>query len=198
MITYLDSEIGAMRKYHDRLSGQIMDLGGGLESLERATHIIDYHKPSTSAIWIPGNLCDLDTYRVFSDKQFDWVYCNHTLEDLYDPFIVLREAQRIAKRGLFGVPNWECEIAIQVRRGDWENISGWPHHFWLIGRNKSTDRLEFFPKLCWVVGGERDYERQNINFEWDGEELPYANIHWDYTGESRRQALIRWLEERWV
>lgn len=200
MISFLDGEVNAIRdKYGNKPAGRVIDLGGGQEPFMAASVIVDFLRQKvTNARFIQSDLCDPKTYDQFSDQEFDWVWCNHTLEDLYNPFIVLESCKRISKQGIFGMPHWTREITIQSVRPDWENICGWPHHFWLIGINRQTSALEFFPKLCWLVAGERPYTTANINFEWNGEELPYANIHHEYNGASRRNDLIAWLERRWL
>lgn len=199
MITLLDGEVGAIRnKYGNKPTGNVIDLGGGQDTLESASVIVDFVKTPRVGTLIRGDLCDARTYSHFSDKEFDWVWCNHTLEDLYNPFIVLDNCQRIAKRGLFGMPHWTREVTLQSERPDWEHICGWPHHFWLVGVNRQTGVLEFFPKQCWIVSGNRPYKTANINLEWDGGDLPYTNIYLEYHGNPRRNELIAWLEKRWL
>ena len=199
MITLLDSEVGAIRKYSDRLSGKIIDLGGGATTFENATTVVDLNECERQDVrLVRGDLCAPNTYAQFQDKEFDGAWCNHTLEDLYDPFIVLRQIQRIAKRGLIGVPHWTREITVQDVRSDWEHICGWPHHFWLVGINRETGVLEFYPKQSWLVYGERPWTTANINLEWDGGELPYKNIYHEYNDLMRRDRLVAWLESRWL
>lgn len=196
---YLDGEAGAIQRFWDRMSGSVLDLGGGQQPIPMATAIVDFvTRPQTNAELIWGDLCDEELYRSLSGRMFDWVYCNHVLEDLYDPFIVLRNIQKIAKHALIGVPHWTREVTVQGDRADWEHICGWPHHFWLVGINRQTKVLEFFPKQCWLVYGERPYVTPNINLEWSGGELPYQNIYHEYLGHMKRNDLITWLENRWL
>ena len=141
---------------------------------------------------------DLEWSKRYADKFFDGIWSNHTLEDIRDPIGVLREAKRIAKRGMFGTPHWTCELTVMDNRDDWEHICGWPHHKWLVGINKSTGAYEFFPKLSWVVA-DNAYEKsqQNLNIEWDGEDFVFQDIHMAYPGTSKRVDLVRWLDDRW-
>lgn len=199
MITLLSGEVGAIWNFQDRLSGRVIDLGGGMEAVGAAEVVVDITYVPEGKRLVKGNLCDPKVYQQFSDKEFDWVWCNHTLEDLYDPFIVLENMQRIAKHGLIGTPHWTREITTQSNREDWERVSGWPHHFWYIGINRSDGYLEFFPKLAWAgVAGDREYVTANLNFEWDGGDLPYRNCHLEYHGNSLRAELVMWLEQRWM
>lgn len=198
MISLLDGEAGAIQKYWNRMSGSVLDLGGGQQPLPTATTIVDFvARPKTSVEFILGDLCDGDFYISLSNRVFDWVYCNHVLEDLYDPFVALKNIPKIARCGLIGIPHWTREVTVQSNRDDWEHICGWPHHFWLVGINRGDGALEFFPKQCWLVYGERPYVTANINLEWDGGELPYRNIYHDYHGKMMRNDLIAWLEDRW-
>lgn len=198
MITFLNGEVGAIWNYQDKMSGKIIDLGGGMEAVKSASVVVDITYVPEGYQFVRGDLCDPDLYTQFSDKEFDWVWCNHTLEDLYDPFIVLKNLRRIAKRGLIGMPHWTREVTVQSDRPEWEHICGWPHHFWLCGVNRETSALEFYPKQSWLVYGERDYKTSNLNFEWDGGDLPYRNVYLEYQGNMKRNELIAWLEKRWL
>lgn len=200
MIRLLDGEVGAIQsKYGMKPQGKVIDLGGGQNTLPQATVVFDLTKSEDSLRrYIVGDLCDQKNYEALGDKEFDWAWCNHTLEDLYDPFIVLEQIKRIAKKALIGVPHWTREITTQSTREDWELICGWPHHFWFVGINRRDGALEFYPKLSWVVAGNRDYTTPNINLEWDGGDLPYRNILFEYHNVSLRSELVAWLEERWL
>ncbi len=74
----------------------------------------------------------------FADKQFDFVICSHTLEDLRDPLWVCSELMRVGKRGYVEVPSREWETC---RGAEHPKLAGLSHHRWLI--EKHGNRLDF-------------------------------------------------------
>lgn len=116
----MDQESYETRGYYNRTIGKITPippLGGTVE----------YFTPST---WIQRDICAHQPYP-FADKQFDYVICSHTLEDIRDPLWVCSEMIRIGKRGYIEIPSrlWE------TCRGFEPGIVGLSHHRWLIDIN---------------------------------------------------------------
>ena len=175
-----------------------IDLGGDDRTLPFATHIVAYRQPQISATYISHDLCDWRWADQFSDKQFKFVFCNHTLEDVRDPIGVLRVATRIAEKGMFGTPHWSYEFGVRGERDDWEAISGFPHHRWFVGINSQTGVYEFMAKQCWFVKGEYEFPMPNLNIEWDGGDFEFREITNEYPKRMLRADLVSWLEERWM
>lgn len=126
----LDLEPYETRGYYNRtfaIKNPIPPLGGAVEHFSRET-------------WVQRDICDKTPYP-FADKQFDFVICSHTLEDIRDPLWVCSEMMRISKAGYVEVPSrlWEsC-------RGHEPGIAGLSHHRWLIEIAGSS--IRFLPKL---------------------------------------------------
>ena len=126
----LDLEPYETRGYYNRTFARnkpIPPIGGSVEHFSRET-------------WIQRDICDKMPYP-FADKQFDFVTCSHTLEDVRDPLWVCAEMIRIGKAGYIEVPSriWEsC-------RGMEPGIAGLSHHRWLI--EIAGNSLRFLPKL---------------------------------------------------
>jgi len=126
----LDLEPYETRGYYNRTfarNNPIPPIGGVVEHFSRET-------------WIQRDICDKTPYP-FADKQFDFVTCSHTLEDVRDPLWVCAEMIRIGKAGYIEVPSriWEsC-------RGMEPGIAGLSHHRWLI--EIAGNSLRFLPKL---------------------------------------------------
>jgi hypothetical protein len=78
--------------------------------------------------WVQRDMCDRSPWP-FVDKQFDFVICSHTLEDIRDPLWVCSEMIRVGKRGYIEVPSreWESCRGIESPR-----MVGLSHHRWLI------------------------------------------------------------------
>ena len=199
MITQHAGHFGAIWELTDMASGLVIDLGGTGRPLPQASIVVDLNKPDSPARWIKADLNDPECSAEFSDKQFDWVWCNHTLEDICDPIGLLRVITRIGKRAMIGTPHWTYEVGVRLDDpARWEAISGFPHHRWLVGINKHTGVYEFMAKLCWFVKSEYEFTQPNLNIEWDGGDFEFAEISNIYPGNSRKSELISWLEERWL
>lgn len=100
----------------------VLEIGPGVTPFFRATHFVG---------WTAGkNIvpCDLNRDRLpFSDKQFDFIYCRHVLEDLYDPFHVCEEMSRVARAGYIETPSPLAEICRGIDGGS-PNWRGYIHH----------------------------------------------------------------------
>jgi hypothetical protein len=132
-------------KIRERLTDEdlVLDVGGGANSFARADWVIDllpYEErgiygprsdPATerfsAASWVARDLCDRAPWP-FSDDQFDFSICSHTLEDVRDPLFVCAELTRVSKAGYIEVPS-RLEEQSYGFQGPWV---GWGHHHWLI------------------------------------------------------------------
>jgi hypothetical protein len=129
----------------------VLDVGGWAKPLARANWVIDlmpyatrglYGRDGadperfTEATWVQHDVCGADPFP-FDDKQFDFVVCSHTLEDIRDPLATCREIRRVGKAGYIEVPSRLEEQSFGVQ-GPWV---GWGHHRWLVDIHDA--RLEF-------------------------------------------------------
>jgi hypothetical protein len=122
----LDAEPYETRGYYRTFGGPASQ-GGEKERFRRDT-------------WVRRDICDKAPWP-FADKQFDFVVCSHTLEDLRDPLWVCAELIRVAKRGYVEVPSREWETC---RGAEHPAIAGLSHHRWLI--DIDGKRMRFLPK----------------------------------------------------
>ena len=160
----------------------VLDIGGWAKTMPRANAVIDIQPYETRTKrrpedeyfskenWIIMDFGGSMEYRLpFDDHFFDFVWCQQTLEDIANPFKLMREMQRVAKAGFIEIPNREIESAIGI---DSLNFPGYCHHRWcgeLIG---SGDNMEFVLTmkspfisqygLCEVP------DKRNLGFVWDG------------------------------
>jgi hypothetical protein len=133
----------------------VLDVGGGARPFPRADWVIDVisygargqlgwdgnqaderFRPET---WVQRDVCDREPWP-FEDRQFDFVICSHTLEDVRDPIWVANELQRVAAAGYIEVPSLREEMTYGIQ-GPWV---GWGHHRWLV--SIGSDRIEFLFK----------------------------------------------------
>lgn len=85
--------------------------------------------------------CDLanDTLP-FSDNEFDFVYCRHVIEDMFNPFGLLNEMQRVGKRGYVETPSPMAELCRGVD-GRSPGYRGYHHHRYIVWLHGSELRL---------------------------------------------------------
>ena len=84
----------------------------------------DRFSPDT---WVVRDICDRVPFP-FADKQFDFVVCSQTLEDVRDPVWVCSELVRVARAGYIETPSRLEEQSYGIQ-GPWV---GWGHHHWLV------------------------------------------------------------------
>ena len=120
----------------------VLDVGGWARPFTRADWVIDIMPPEgrgtfgvdgrgnerfTPSTWVTTDICAREPWP-FGDKQFDFVVCSHTLEDLRDPVWVCSEMVRVARAGYIEVPS-RLEEQSYGLHGPWV---GWAHHRWLV------------------------------------------------------------------
>jgi Methyltransferase domain len=121
----------------------VIEVGPGPTPFSQATEFID---------WQPWpNLSDKKTHYLdlnkdqlpYADKSVDFIYCRHTLEDIYNPFWLCQEMQRVAKAGYIETPSPLAEVCRYIDGG----ISPWRgyiHHRYLVWEDEGN--LNFLPK----------------------------------------------------
>ena len=140
----------------------VLDVGGWACPFNRADWVIDAEPYETrgyySSIGLPRSqggekehfsrdtgvrraLCAREPWP-FSDKQFNYSICSHTLEDLRDPLFVCSELIRVSRAGYIEVPSrlWETCRGVEHPR-----MAGLSHHRWLIERD--GNHLQFTQKF---------------------------------------------------
>ena len=104
----------------------VLEIGPGVTPFSRASHFVD---------WQPGtNItpCDINRDRLpFADKQFDFIYCRHVLEDLYNPFLVCDEMSRVGKAGYIETPSPLAEVCRGIDGGS-PKWRGYHHHRYFV------------------------------------------------------------------
>ncbi len=130
----------------------VLDVGGGARPFPRADWVIDalpydgrgqlgwdgdrVGERFGRDTWVQRDICDREPWP-FSDRQFEFVVCSHTLEDVRDPVWVCAELQRVASGGYIEVPALREELTYGIQ-GPWV---GWGHHRWLV--IVDTEQVEF-------------------------------------------------------
>jgi hypothetical protein len=143
----------------------VLDVGGWIQPYTRADWVLDLmpHETRgrhgtqgplperfTAETWVQRDICDREPWP-FSDKQFDFAVCAHTLEDVRDPVWVCSELNRVARAGYIEVPS-RLEEHTYGFQGPWV---GYGHHGWLI--EVAEDRIEFVMKHHVIHGPEANH-----------------------------------------
>lgn len=85
----------------------------------------------------------------FLDKQFDFIYCRHVLEDIYNPEFALRQIIRTSNSCFIETPSplIECMKYVDCESGnDVDTLRGYRHHRYLIWSNFEKNEIYFLPK----------------------------------------------------
>jgi hypothetical protein len=115
---------------------KVLEIGPGYVPFPRATMFVDYRPvpvPNDKIVSLDLNTTPLP----FPDKSFDFIYCRHVIEDMYNPFFLIKEMERVAKAGYIETPSPIAELGRGVD-GASPPFRGYHHH-----RN-----------ICWVYEGE--------------------------------------------
>jgi len=125
---------------------KVLDVGGGHNSFQLATHVIDWRKEEdrNNVKYIVMDACSEKF--PFKDKEVDFVFCRHTLEDMHNPMFALKEMMRVGKNGYIETPHVITELNTGFE-GEWR---GWAHHFWFVWHVENT--LYLLPKSNVVHG----------------------------------------------
>ena len=115
----------------------VLDVGRGTAPFPRADLSVDWRKPGGIA---DSKFRQVDIQRdrlPFGDKSFDFVYCRHVLEDLYDPFSVCTEMSRVGRAGYIETPSPLAEVC-RGTDGNSPPWRGYQHHRFVIWTTGDT------------------------------------------------------------
>lgn len=130
-------------------SDRVLDVGGWACPFNRAQWILDAEPWETRGFyrtfggppsqggerehfsretWVQRDICGRQPWP-FADKEFDFVICSHTLEDVRDPLWVCSELVRVGKRGYLETPSRLLE---SCRGLEAPGVVGLSHHRWFV------------------------------------------------------------------
>jgi ubiquinone/menaquinone biosynthesis C-methylase UbiE len=130
---------------------KVLEIGPGHVPFSKATHFCG---------WTLEEKSKLQNYKVanvsvdvlpYSNKEFDFVYCRHVIEDLWNPSHCLNEISRVAKEGWIETPSPLCEMTKNVDGS--ESVTtpwrGYAHHRYMVWND--NDVLKILPKFPMVA-----------------------------------------------
>jgi len=119
---------------------KVLDIGGGADSwaAEISTTCVDYkvNPQNKSKINLHGDVLSDETWNHFINQKFDMVILSHILEDVRDPFYLIRKAREVSENLYISVPH----KSLEVRNIESMNFVGFHHHRWIF----SSDGKKLF------------------------------------------------------
>jgi len=107
---------------------RVLEIGPGQVPFRRATHFVDYVQRGD----LPITICDVANYPLpFLDKDFDFIYCRHVLEDMFNPFALVKEMARVGKAGYIETPSPVAELCRGID-GGCPPYRGYHHHRFIV------------------------------------------------------------------
>lgn len=169
-----DGEI--ITKLKIKTNERVLDVGGSMMQHKeiKVDTLVDVIRPEDapygSSKLLANNFVKVDVTKEklpFKNKEFDLVLCTHVLEDLPNPFPVMDEMVRIAKRGLIVTPSMGFDMLFTpIDYTNWltgaRRVPGEAHHKWFFV--KEGEKLKVMPKNYPIL-----YTKEFQVVEWSGE-----------------------------
>lgn len=116
-------------------NARVLEIGPGDLATRGPWQRADLYVDFTDIKSVPQDklvLCDVTKELLpFPDKSFDFIYCRHVIEDLYNPFNILHEMSRVGKAGYIETPSPIAEFARGVD-GEEVPYRGYHHHHFFV------------------------------------------------------------------
>lgn len=151
-------------------SFKVIDVGGTDTSWSSnlIDALVDVKSSDESKLQFIMDICRQDSWKKITDfveenGKFDFCICSHTLEDIYNPYLVLDNLPKIAKSGVISMPSIKMEINL-VENLNW---SGFLHHRYLFGHRNG--KIVIAPKLPVIekISNKTQFDRtEEIRFWW--------------------------------
>ena len=141
---------------------KILELGpGSLNKFSLATHSCGLET------------CDFSTDPLpYKDKEFDFIYCRHVVEDLYNPFLLLQEMNRVGKAGYIETPSPLVEMTRGLD-GDSNPPNPWRgyhhHHYFVWSHEGVLNFLIKYPIVEYAKTNDSGMEKilKEYPFAWN-------------------------------
>jgi len=124
---------------------KVLEIGPGHSPFSKATYFCGWTMEEKGRL--PNyKTADASTEKLpYEDKEFDFVYCRHVIEDLWNPVNALKEISRITKAGYIETPSALCEMSKDVDGGTNVPYRGYNHHRYIVWNDRGT--LNILPKF---------------------------------------------------
>ena len=192
------TDLEIITKFNIKKTDKILDVGGAMKQHTdiKIDTLVDILQPEdapyTASKLLAKKFIKLDITRdklPFADKSFDFCLCSHTLEDLYNPFLIINEMSRVAKRGYISTPSMGQDMVFsRLDITDWltgtVRVPGLSHHKWFFV--KEGNILKVIPKNYGILYSSRfhlvNWRGENeTEYYWEGKinfkQVTDLNIH---------------------
>lgn len=143
----------------DRLpaKAKVLEIGPGYVPFPRADTFVDYKDlPGLPAGKVKVSVDLASEPLPFPDKTFDFVYCRHVLEDMYNPFLLIREMERVGSAGYIEMPSPIAELCRGID-GSSPPFRGYHHHRFIGWVHEGEFRLiSKYPFVEYINWNEED------------------------------------------
>lgn len=153
-------------------NSKVLELGPGVVPLPKATHFCGWDNSESKKI--PNyKVVDFSKDKFpYEDKEFDFVYARHVLEDLNNPFHCMDEISRIGKTGFIECPSPVAEVCRDVEnwlptaKNKWR---GYQHHHYFVWNDGRLNFLHKFPSVEYMVLDDEDiiYKQLEKPINWN-------------------------------
>jgi len=129
---------------------RIGEIGPGQIPFSLATDFIGYCESIPNYI----NIDIDDTLLPFKDKEMDFIYCRHTMEDILNPVFAIKEMIRCCKSGYIETPSPLIEVTKGVdgnHNGIQNLYAGYFHHYFIIWSNIQKCEIYILPKINPII-----------------------------------------------
>jgi len=161
----------------------VIDVGGAATgwSVHIADAFVDINP--TPKLHFKVDICRHDSWNIILDYvnqhgKFDYSICTHTLEDIYNPYLVLDNLPRISRAGIISMPSVHTELNY-IENTNW---LGFAHHRYLFGHKNNTMIIApKLPILERLSNRATLHEVEEIRFHWT-HSIPYSMLMNNYLG----------------
>lgn len=107
----------------------VLEIGPGHMPFARATASVDFQDGDGAQT---RYRCDMATEKLpLPDKSFDFIYCRHVLEDMWNPFNLIQEMSRVGRAGYIETPSPIAEMCRGIDGGS-PGYRGYHHHRFIL------------------------------------------------------------------
>jgi SAM-dependent methyltransferase len=147
---------------------KVLEIGPGFKPFSKATHFCGWTKEEQGRLK-NYKIADASSQMLpYKNKEFDFVYCRHVIEDLWNPINALKEISRIAHEGYIETPSALCEMSKDVDGGTNVPYRGYNHHRYIVWNDSNVlNILPKFPMVEHITFKEEELQELLLNpFNW--------------------------------
>ena len=137
----------------------IVEVGPGKIPFPLATRFVGYNEFRSDYIPV-----DIDENPLpFGNKELDFIYSRHVLEDIQNPNYAIREMIRCSKSGYAETPSPLVEITKGVDAEDTSKFyAGYHHHRYIVWSDMEKNEMYFLPKYSCIIDHFWETSKESI------------------------------------